>query len=313
MTRSDSVITGLDRITYGIADLPEGRRFFSDWGLRLVHDDADRVVFETAESAQIVLRQMDAKDLPPAIEEGPTVREVVWGVDTAAQLKYLAERLEAATTVEGWTDGRLQCRDPVGLSLGFQMTNRRRARVVGAATNAYGRISRVNEPSPLYERAHPVRLSHIVLSTNAIEEHVAFYRDVLGFHLSDSYPGDGYFLRCQAEGGHHDLFLLRNASEGPALNHVSFMVRDIYEVFGGGLHMSRCGWQTAVGPGRHPISSAIFWYMKSPCGALVEYYADEDYVTAEWQPRELERSAENFAEWAITGGIDSTTRKQKKI
>ena len=97
------------------------------------------------------------------------------------------------------------------------------------------------------------------------------------------------------------------------LNHVAFTVRDHHEVFGGGLHMSRCGWDTELGPGRHPISSAIFWYFISPAGALVEYYADEDELTEHWQPREFTPGPTVFAEWAVKGGIDGHTRRQVNV
>jgi catechol-2,3-dioxygenase len=97
------------------------------------------------------------------------------------------------------------------------------------------------------------------------------------------------------------------------LNHVAFTVRDIHEVFGGGMHISRCGWDTEIGPGRHPVSSAYFWYFKNPAGALVEYYADEDQLTGEWQAREFEPGPTVFAEWAIAGGLDGNTRRQKNV
>jgi catechol-2,3-dioxygenase len=139
----------------------------------------------------------------------------------------------------------------------------------------------------------------------------AFYQDKLGFVLSDSYPGRGSFLRCAPEAGHHDLFLLQPPAPRRGLNHVAFTVRDLHEVIGGGLHMSRQGWQTELGPGRHPISSALFWYVVSPAGALVEYYTDEDELTEAWQPREFTPGPTGFAEWAIKGGIDGHTRRQK--
>ena len=82
-------------------------------------------------------------------------------------------------------------------------------------------------------------------------------------------------------------------------------------VFGGGLHFSRCGWETQLGPGRHPISSAYFWYFKNPAGALCEYCADEDQLTAAWQPRDFEPGPTVFAEWAVAGGLDGHTRRQK--
>ena len=140
-----------------------------------------------------------------------------------------------------------------------------------------------------------------------------FYVDRLGFVPSDRYPGRGAFLRCAPDGGHHDLFLLQRPAADAALNHVAFTVRDIHEVFGGGLHLSRCGWETQLGPGRHPVSSAYFWYFKNPAGALIEYHADEDQLTADWQPREFEPGPTVFAEWAIDGGIDGNTRRQKSV
>jgi catechol-2,3-dioxygenase len=138
-----------------------------------------------------------------------------------------------------------------------------------------------------------------------------FYVENFGFAASDRYPGRGAFLRCAPEGGHHDLFLLQLPSGKRGLNHVAFTVRDIHEVFGGGLHFSRCGWETQLGPGRHPISSAYFWYFKNPAGGLIEYYADEDQLTADWQPREFEPGPTVFAEWAVDGGLDGDTRRQK--
>jgi Glyoxalase/Bleomycin resistance protein/Dioxygenase superfamily len=141
---------------------------------------------------------------------------------------------------------------------------------------------------------------------------VHFY-EKLGFVLSDSYPGRGAFLRCAPTGGHHDLFLLQVPGKATGLNHVAFTVRDIHEVFGGGLAMGRAGWKTQLGPGRHPISSAYFWYFDNPCGGLIEYNADEDHLTEAWQAREFTPGPTVFAEWAIDGGIDGHTRRQPQL
>lgn len=305
-----SNLMGVDKVIYGVVALDEGRRYFNDWGLNEVVATDTEVVFETLEGTQIVLRDMNDTSLPRAVEDGPTVRRVVWGVADNDSLNQIEQRLTDAGHAVSKEGDLLICEDPVGLSLGFLVADRREVEVRGSATNAYGSINRVDAPSPVYERAEPVRLSHVVFHTDIFEEHLAFYTEQLGFHVSDSYPGEGVFLRCQAEGGHHDLFLISNPVKPRGLNHVSFMVRDIYEVIGGGIHMNRQGWETKIGPGRHPISSAYFWYVDCPCGALTEYYADEDYLTAAWVPREFEKTLENFAEWSIVGGIDDKTRKQ---
>ena len=59
------------------------------------------------------------------------------------------------------------------------------------------------------------------------------------------------------------------------------------------------------------MSSAYFWYFENPAGGLIEYYADEDHLTADWQAREFEPGPTVFAEWAVTGGLDGNTRRQK--
>lgn len=277
-------VIGIDSITYGVEDLGLCRRFFADWGLQPKGHD-----FETLNGCEVKLRHKDDPALPPAMEAGSTLREVVWGTDGA--------KIEP-------------CVDPNGLALRFRASQKRRIDARGVPVNVWGHNARVDRPSPVYERAEPVEVGHLVLFTDRLAQMERFYVERLGFLVSDRYPGRGVFLRCTPEGGHHDLFILQTPSSRPGVNHVAFTVRDIYEVFGGGLHVSRKGWTTEIGPGRHPISSALFWYVKCPAGGLAEYYADEDYVTPAWKPRELTPSPENFAEWAITGGIDGNTRRQ---
>ena len=303
-------VLGIDEITYGADDLPACRRFFQDWGLQLASEEPDRLVFETLNGCRVVVARSTLHGLPPAIESGPTLREVVWGVESAVDLARYAARIRNA---EGFVEagGRIGCTDPNGLAVRFQLTQKRTVDVAGAEYNTWNRKNRINQASPAYERAQPIEVGHVVFFVKDVQACERFYVENFGFAASDRYPGRGSFLRCAPEGGHHDLFLLQRPDGQPGLNHVAFTVRDIHEVFGGGMHISRCGWQTQLGPGRHPISSAYFWYFRNPAGGLIEYYADEDQLTAEWQPREFEPGPTVFAEWAIDGGIDGNTRRQK--
>ena len=241
--------------------------------------------------------------LPGALDAGPTLREVVWGVDSDDDLARFSSTL----------DDDHGCTDPNGLAIRFRVTKKRDVALASAGFNTWQHKGRINQPSPAYERATPVEVGHVVFFVKDVAACERFYVERFGFVASDRYPGRGAFLRCAADGGHHDLFLLQRPAADAALNHVAFTVRDIHEVFGGGLHVSRCGWDTQLGPGRHPISSAYFWYFKCPAGALVEYHADEDQLTAEWQPRDFEPGPTVFAEWAIDGGIDGNTRRQKNV
>jgi catechol 2,3-dioxygenase-like lactoylglutathione lyase family enzyme len=203
------------------------------------------------------------------------------------------------------------CVDPNGLAIRFQVNTKRTVDLACAKANTWGETNRINQPSPAYARAEPIEVGHVVFFVKDLAATTAFYMDSFGFQLSDRYPERGSFLRCGPEGGHHNLFLLQLPQPKAGLNHVAFVVRDVHEVIGGGMHMSRCGWDTELGPGRHPISSAIFWYFPCPAGALMEYYSDEDHLTAEWQPRDFTPGPTVFAEWAIKGGIDGNTRRQK--
>jgi len=302
-------VLGIDQITYGADDLPACRRFFLDWGLSLVAEAGDELVFETLNGCKVVVAAIDKPGLPAPIEAGPTLREVVWGVASEDDLRRYAEALrDEPGFVEG--GGRVGCTDPNCLALRLHVTKKREVAVESAAFNTWQRKDRIDRRSPAYERATPVEVGHVVFFVKDVAACERFYVERLGFAASDRYPGRGAFLRCAPEGGHHDLFLLQRPQADAGLNHVAFIVRDIHEVFGGGMHISRCGWQTQLGPGRHPISSAYFWYFKNPAGALIEYYADEDQLTAEWQPREFEPGPTVFAEWAIEGGIDGHTRRQ---
>jgi catechol 2,3-dioxygenase-like lactoylglutathione lyase family enzyme len=294
-------ILGIDRITYGVADLARCRKFFLDWGLKLVRESGEALDFETLNGCEVQVRGIEDPALPPAIEPGPTLREVVWGVESEADLAGIRSKA-----------GDLRTTDPNGLALAFRVTRKRAIDVKGVPINAWGQPGRgVNRRSTFYERAEPIEVGHVVFFTDRLAEAERFYVDKLGFCVSDRYPGRGLFLRCAPEGGHHDLFLLQPPVAKRGLNHVAFAVRDVHEVFGGGLHISRCGWETELGPGRHPISSAYFWYVKNPAGGLIEYYTDEDQLDGAWEPRDFQQGPEVFAEWAVVGGIDGRSRRAK--
>ena len=302
-------VLGIDEITFGAQDIARCRQFFLDWGLALIEETDTRLAFETLNGCRVIVAHSDTPGLAPGVEADPTLREVVWGVASDADLARYSAAMQA---LPGFVqqDQRVGCTDPSGLAVRVQVSRKKSIDLDCTKVNTWTERSRVNQASPAYERALPIEVGHVVFFVKSLDKVTQFYQDVLGFVISDRYPGRGHFLRCAPRGGHHDLFLLQLPEARNGLNHVAFTVRDHHEVFGGGLHMSRCGWDTELGPGKHPISSAIFWYFVSPAGALVEYYADEDELTEDWQPREFTPGPTVFAEWAIKGGIDGHTRRQ---
>jgi catechol 2,3-dioxygenase-like lactoylglutathione lyase family enzyme len=301
-------LNGIDRVTFGVPDLGVAKRFLVDWGLTPLAATPGGLQYETRDGSEVVVRPIDDPALPPPIEPGGTVREVVWGAKSAAELDAALAGLGADRPGKADADGILRMRDPTGLGIGFRVSHRRPLSEPPTPVNGPGSPHRVDRRSPVYDRAHPAKIGHIVLFVDDLAKSRVFY-ERLGFVLSDEYPGHGAFMRCRTPGDHHNLFMLNRPGKS-GLNHVAFTVADIHEVIGGGIAMSKKGWKTEIGPGRHPISSAYFWYFHNPLSAPLEYYADEDYCTAAWKPGQFERSPELFAEWAIAGGIDGTSRRQ---
>jgi catechol 2,3-dioxygenase-like lactoylglutathione lyase family enzyme len=302
-------LKGIDAVVFGVADMAEAKRFLTDWGLTQISATDDKLVFETRDGAQAIVRPKDAADLPPAIEPGNTVREVIWAAENQAELDKTLVTLKTVDNFRVGPDGLPRVTDPNGLSLAFRVTQRKPITVTPTLPNAPGSHNRVNQRSPIHQQARPINIGHVVLFGADFQAMRSFYLDKLGFKISDEYPNHGVFTRCQQVGDHHNLFILNRPGK-PGVNHVAFTVTDIHEVIGGGLAMSRKGWKTEIGPGRHPISSAYFWYFENPLAAPLEYYADEDYCTEDWKPSTFERKPELFAEWAIAGGIDGNTRRQ---
>lgn len=307
------MITGIEVLKFGVEDRNKAKTFLSDFGLTATTSDIDGTdLYHTQNGCKIYLFDIADARLPEAIEAGSTLREVTWGVENDQDLEALKEKLAAEPKFNA-TESKVQCLDPNGMTIVFEKTITKevsQARTEGI--NQFGNVQRVNAASPVYEKAEPVDIGHVVFFTPDLKTTQVFYIEKLGFYLSDAYTNRGAFLRCRGEGFHHDLFLLSIPNKPAGLNHVAFVVRDIHEVIGGGLSMNRQQWSTFIGPGRHPISSAYFWYVHSPLGGAFEYYTNDDYLTEEWQPREEEHRLELFTEWAIEGGLDHETRRQVK-
>lgn len=180
-------VLGIDEITYGADDLATCRRFFLDWGLALVQEADDRLVFETLNGCRVIVAAVDHPDLPPAIEAGPTLREVVWGVESEADLALYASRIAA---LPGFTQGqgRIGCTDPNGLSVRLQVTQKRDVDVQGAAYNTWNRKDRVNQASPAYERAQPIEVGHVVFFVKDVQACERFYVDNFGFAARTATP-----------------------------------------------------------------------------------------------------------------------------
>lgn len=308
------MLNGIKTLKFGVEDIAKSQQYLNDFGLQPVESDIEGALkYALINGSEVYVFDIHDARLPKAFEAGSTLREVTWAVNRQQDIAYLAQTLKNEPGYS-YEAGVVKCLDPNGMALVFKEAILKPSDTeVSLPLNQYGQMNRINQPSPVYEKAEPVAIGHVVFFTPDIEKTQKFYEDKLGFYLSDAYKGRGAFMRCAAEGWHHDLFLLKLPTrETTGLNHVAFVVRDIHEVIGGGLNMNRLKWDSFIGPGRHPVSSAYFWYVHSPLGGAFEYYTNDDYVTSAWTPRIYDYALELFTEWAIEGGIDSETRRQVK-
>ena len=293
---------GIESVVFGAPDVGLARQLFRDWGLRKVRSGKAGAVFETAIGSQVVVRQQDSPLLPPRLSGGSNFREIVWGVSSRKHLDELAAELARDRDVRRDTDGTMHVVDDCGINVGFRVwTHKTEKPGRGTPFNGPGSRARVDAVATVYERAHPYRIGHAAFFVPDVKTAEKFYRR-LGFWLSDRYAGGAaVFLRNAARADHHNLFMLKSRSGHTELHHLAYEVRDVHEVFGGGIRFTRAGWATAVGPGRHPISSAYFWYFRNPLGGMLEYFCDPDFVTPKWQPSNYR--VNRFAEWHLADGI----------
>ena len=297
-------ITGIDAVTFGVRNVASARKFLDDWGLERVKSGKFGANYVCADGSGVDVRTIGNRRLPPPMHAGSTIREVIWGVERRSELKAIADELSRDRPVTQSADETLRTIDDMGLGIGFRVSHRKILKPDPLPFNVPGNDVRVDRPATFYERATPQTISHIVLGVPDFRVVEAFYGDRLGFRATDRYRKRGVFLRAARRGNHHNLFVMNTAGRKPRFNHLAFKVRDIHEVIGGGQFLTRRGWKTQVGPGRHYISSACFWYFRSPLGGALEYCADEDIMTEKWQTREFEVGPDIFSEWTFNAGTE---------
>ncbi len=86
----------IDAVVFGVADVAEAKRFLDDWGTRPISAEPGRLVYETKDGGEVIVRAKDAPDLPPPIEPGNTVREVIWGADSEQELQEVSRACATA-------------------------------------------------------------------------------------------------------------------------------------------------------------------------------------------------------------------------
>ena len=132
------------------------------------------------------------------------------------------------------------------------------------------------------------RIGHGVMASPRVVETVQWFRETLGFIRSDDvYAGTrdniiGSFNRCDRGDeyvDHHVFFCIVNEKAG--LNHLSFEVQDVDDVFMGHDYLAQLGkYEHMWGLGRHLLGSQVYDYWADPWGRVHERWADTDRLNA---------------------------------
>ena len=150
-------------------------------------------------------------------------------------------------------------------------------------------LKRAGEVMRIHRGAARVkRIGHGVMASPKINDTVQWFRETLGFIGSDDvYAGPkdniiGSFNRCDRGDeyvDHHVFFCIRNDRAG--LNHLSFEVADIDDVFTGHEYLKSLGkYEHMWGLGRHLLGSQIYDYWADPWGRVHEHWSDTDRLNA---------------------------------
>jgi hypothetical protein len=82
-------ILRIESLVYGVEDMESGIRYFEDWGLPVVERGSRGADFRLPSGQSILIRQAADESLPATAQAGSTLREIVWGVDSARSLKAI--------------------------------------------------------------------------------------------------------------------------------------------------------------------------------------------------------------------------------
>ena len=285
-------IIGIERLVYGVENLAESNRFFRDFGLNTVEQQADYGEFSLVNGARVVARPLGHSSLPANSGiVGQGVQQVIWGVDTRNALDRLRARIETQVNVE-WDGELASFVTPFGVPMGLRVWTPRPVVCAPDPLNAPGKVERLNRPRRWRLGATPRLITHVVFAVPDYDAVYRFMTDVLDFRLTDRQSGFGTYLRADGTNNHHNLLLLNANAPFPGVDgklrfhHANFALEDIDEIMISVNNMIRKGWAPSdQGLGRHRIDSALFYYFPCPAGGEAEFGADADCIDDNWVPR----------------------------
>jgi catechol 2,3-dioxygenase len=134
----------------------------------------------------------------------------------------------------------------------------------------------------------PPRMDHLLVTAEEVPEATRFYREVLGFRLTEQLlDGNGHQIGVWMERSHspHDLAVVSGPNGG--LHHFAYWLDDWDQVRSAADVLAYNAIQIDVGPTRHGITRGATIYFFDPMGTRNEvftggYRPDPDFPTITW-------------------------------
>jgi len=271
-------VTKLAHVGLNAVDLSNQAEFYNDkWGLQPVDQFGREVFFRAAGPAHHVLTLHE--------HESAGLHHIALEVASPDDLDRAFDELSAAGVqvltapareLEPGIDKAIRFKDPDGFLVEL---------VAG--------VDRIADPYGQRD-VKPQDLNHVVLNVGNADRSEAFYRDLLGFKLTDRFINGLSFWACDAN--HHSLAFGQARDGQPAFHHAAFDMRDWEDWIKAVFYAGERGIPRVWGPGRHLFGNNLFSYYKDPEGNTVEYTAEVEQLT---DPDRQIRIQEPFADqWA---------------
>jgi len=242
-------------------------------GLQRVDRSATTMAFRMDDRSQRLVIQADGRT---------TISGYGWEMADAAALDAIAARIEAAGA-------------PVARGSRALADERRVSDLVVLSDPGGNRVELFHGPEIASDpftpgrniagfRTGPLGLGHVVMQCSDIDPMIAFYRDVMGFGVSDFY--DKPFTACffHVNPRHHSFALIQNEKD---MVHHLMMEYFAFDDMGHGWDIAQAGDRVAVTLGRHAGDDVTSFYTWTPSGFMIESGWGGKVIDPEtWAPTE---------------------------
>ena len=262
---ADPKVNGLRSIELNVFNLKDSAEFYRKaWGL----DDVKLT------NGAAYLRATGPNHHVVALHEKP--RAGLAAINFSAADKATVDALHAKITASGATVHSAPHDLPgeAGGGYGFEVASPE-GQNIRISSDVASHSDIIDDPS------RPACLNHVVINVADHDKQLAFFRDILGFKLSDN-NGHMSFIRCSAN--HHSIALAE--SQGPSQNHAAFEMHDFVSLMQGVGRMRLAEHEVGWGVGRHSGPGRnIFSYFVDPNGFAIEYTTEVEQVDDSYPTR----------------------------